>query len=316
MSDRGGKVESLHSVEGHFSNGGMKPQTAQMNIEEGVVRFAVQHAAKLKFQRGECESPAAPHYRSWLRRESNALAVSAGMTVPYPDEPELPDDNHERFLSDYNYEQEKRKEMYDYPAGITRCPCDSCAERRKTCPCASCQSFRRESVSVDDQPLAQWLEANRDAASKLLFAASVELRRIPSNIANEKERSRQLEQLAGFICGEHYGQFLVGYRKCDIDVCQLIGYTPPASRPEVANRIQSTALTAPARGLGAGFSPETFPPTAPIGAQTIPAQIVAAQTVAAQTVTVQNRAPPPPLAVPIVSQSPNRGGFSGARGLI
>jgi len=55
MSDRGGKVESLHSVEGHFSNGGMKPQTAQMNIEEGVVRFAVQHAAKLKFQRGECE---------------------------------------------------------------------------------------------------------------------------------------------------------------------------------------------------------------------------------------------------------------------
>jgi hypothetical protein len=211
MSDRGGKVEALHTVEANFANINMNPQTAQMLIEEGIVRFAARHVATLKYQRGERKSPIADHFRPWMRREANILARACDMRVPYPDEPELSDDNSERFLSDYYYEQEHRKLTYAYSEGMTRCPCTSCAERRETCPCVSCQSFRLEPASVDDVPLATWLDTNRVVASEKLLAASVELRRPRLADDDDIRRSRRLEQLSRFISGGHYAQFLEYY---------------------------------------------------------------------------------------------------------
>jgi hypothetical protein len=180
------RTTALHTVEADFANINMNPQTAQMLIAEGVVRFAARHVAILQYQRGERKSPIAGHFRPWMRLEANTSRAPA-TCVPYPDEPDLPD-NFERFFSDYFYEQEHRKLTYTYTEGMTRCPCASCAERRMTCSCLSCQSFRLEPASVSDVLLVTWLEANRAAASDKLFAASVELQRPHSADDNDMRR--------------------------------------------------------------------------------------------------------------------------------
>jgi hypothetical protein len=249
-------VESLHSVEGDFANGNMKPLTAQMLVEEGIVRFTHRHDQRLKYQRGEITSDVPKHFRPWMRRHANMLAEYAGMEAPYPDEPILEPDNGERQLYDYYLEQQERERLYTYSEGMTHCPCESCSARRLDCPCDSCSTFRRSPGCFAREPIAAWLEENRVEAYENLMAAAAAQARL-SNSHDDARRSRQLEVLATMTRGGLFGSVLEhGPKITGVDFAQLAGYAPPESEANAETAIvESTTLTilTAARGLMTGL---------------------------------------------------------------
>jgi hypothetical protein len=170
-------------------------------MEEGLVAFSKNKDAALKFQRDEVPTPDPGHRRFWLKLEANQHAVAAGFAKPHPHEPDLGEDNLERFFYDYYLAQREREKTCTYIDGMARCPCVSCARRRETCSCKSCTSSRR-SPGSSTGALGAWLESEDNravAAERLGAAAAEERRRNPRDSKNHL--ARQLEQLKRFVLG-------------------------------------------------------------------------------------------------------------------
>jgi len=249
---RGGKVEAVHSVLGDFANGHMRPLTAQALIEEGIVRFTMNRDAELRYQRDERASPDVAHYRPWLRREANMLAAAAGMPLPYPDEPDVKDDNGERFLYDYYVEQRERKKKYEYVNGMTHCPCGLCSARRQDCPCESCGACRRAPGAFANMPLGRFLDENSVEAYDKLHAASGASYAASMRSGDHAERrGRQLEQLALLVRGGLVEQVLDLAPRAGIDIGAIVDFVPaPAAAAEDEMR---TELTVRPPGDGGDF---------------------------------------------------------------
>lgn len=283
---RGGKVEIFHSVQGDFANGNMKPNTGQMLIEEGAVMFTMDRDAELKYQMGIARSPDVFHYRPWDMHLANKLAAMTQMPIPYPTLEPLQEDNGERFLYDYfleqvcsrrvlyffscrcvvrsgsasprsvfvrDYcEQEQREKDCEYFEGMTCCPCSFCTKRRENCDCDACTSSRQAPGAFAGQPLADFLQNNKeDAATKLQEAAREISRILPEgSTSRDARRARQLEQLATMVRGDAITLVLEHAPSAGIDVGSIVGYIPPASASE---DIEPVALTAASRSTSSFY---------------------------------------------------------------
>jgi hypothetical protein len=268
----------------------MRPPTAQMLIEEGLVRFTEERAAELKYQRDERLSPRAAHFRPWLRRESNQLARAAEMPLPYPDEPDLREDNGERFLYDYYVEQKERERTLTYVPGMTRCPCASCVARRETCECDSCSSFRQLQLgSTGSSGLAAFIKENHEESYIRLSAASAEARRQDSG----SRLGQQLGHLATLVRAQNLPILLDQLpRAADkgINVGDIVGYTAPAAPRETSSVVlPPTSLT---NGLRLGCQ------TAISLLRVAPIIITPARLGPAFASSVEEVAAPPPTSLP------------------
>ena len=146
-SSRGEKVEIGHAQLKHFANLGMRPKLFQALTMEGIVRDnADRREAAKRFvdDDGDTSSmkitTAPRHHRPWLRRERNVLADEAGFQIPYPDDGfKPPEDNGERFLMEYAYQQAKRRRSNGGEAYTSEqireaegCPCQECLDKHRS----------------------------------------------------------------------------------------------------------------------------------------------------------------------------------------
>ena len=148
-SSRGAKVEIYHGQSKHYGNLGTNWRTFQAQQMEGAARFNADRGEENKQSvgvDGDASTRAetrVPHYRPWLQRERNRLAVAAGFEPPYPEVPfERPADNGERFYVEYAFEQEERRKAW--AAGRLGEAVYSAADiiAAGGCPCAKCKGAR------------------------------------------------------------------------------------------------------------------------------------------------------------------------------
>ena len=226
----------------------MRPLTAQMLLEEGGVRFTMDHDQELKYQMGLATTPKVFHYRLWLMIIANEMAEAAGMPKPYVYlEGILEEDTGERFLYDYFREQQEREQKFDYTGGMMYCPCDICERRRQTCACDSCTAWRQMKEGFAGQPLAKFLCENKDQAVARLDAAALEARRTlePDSTRQDDDRrdrrSKQLEAFARMVRGGTIDLVLTHAPKTDIDVAAIVGFEPEISTEETSGPVVLTA---------------------------------------------------------------------------
>ena len=141
-STRGAKVESFHNSSKHFANLGTKWKTFQALQLEGACRFNADRREDSKQIVGDGDVSAraetrVAHYRPWLRRERNRLALAAGFDLPFPEDGlERPEDTGELFYMEYAFEQARRKANLGdklTPDGIIEhggCSCEKCSSKR------------------------------------------------------------------------------------------------------------------------------------------------------------------------------------------
>eukprot|EP00854_Cymbomonas_tetramitiformis_P025627 gene25627-31335_t len=109
---RGGKVESLHTEEGHFANQGMHPMLAQALTIEGLVQFTMDKEREVWYDAHQVATPAVGHYKPWLQVEANHLAELVSLPKPYPEQVGIGEDNGEVFLYDYFLQQQEREQLH------------------------------------------------------------------------------------------------------------------------------------------------------------------------------------------------------------
>ena len=146
-SSRGEKVEIGHAQLKHFANLGMRPKLFQALTMEGIVRDnADRREAAKRFVDDDGDTSSMKittpprHHRPWLRRERNELADEAGFQIPYPDDGfKPPEDNGERFLMEYAYQQAKRRRSNGGEAYTSEqireaegCPCQVCLDKHRS----------------------------------------------------------------------------------------------------------------------------------------------------------------------------------------
>ena len=134
------KVESFHGTLAHFANLNMNPLLADILNLQGTARYNVQQRHKLLISQDDpppVEANCVPQYfytlplfynhtHLWF---INDLAEQAGFKdwIPFQNVESLPEDNGERFFSEYLDVLEKNKQYPAHPQN-DRCQCPVCAE--------------------------------------------------------------------------------------------------------------------------------------------------------------------------------------------
>ncbi|KAK3242206.1 hypothetical protein CYMTET_48078 [Cymbomonas tetramitiformis] len=205
---RGGKVESLHTEEGHFANQGMHPMLAQALTIEGLVQFTMDKEREVWYDAHQVATPAVGHYKPWLQVEANHLAELVSLPKPYPEQVGIGEDNGEVFLYDYFLQQQEREQLHreEYAANPTYCPCARCATRRKTCPCDMCAKWREHEASTRvDGVLHSYMLNHPDEAARQLVDRAVVLEEGDCMEISEEEATR-LADSAEEVVRRHYAR--------------------------------------------------------------------------------------------------------------
>ena len=148
------KIEAYHDHLGHFANSGMSEDLADALNLAGTARYnvAIRHKLWLEtlppHERGKTtlDFEKIPSY--WNHTQLNTLNDMANKvgweTKPFPFAKPLPEDNGERFFSQYLHQQKMRIERYPPHRENSRCQCTQCARQprlsreNRTPPPADC----------------------------------------------------------------------------------------------------------------------------------------------------------------------------------
>ena len=147
------KLENFHNPLAHFANTGMRAGIADVLNLLGTARHNVKQRHLLRLSETDpSQRPAMPQH--WAEKVSywdeteldaiNKIALSVGcQDVPFPDTRRLPEDNGERFFSEYLIEQKERDKVPRHPLNDL-CPCGECATNLEKCPLLSDVCFCTE----------------------------------------------------------------------------------------------------------------------------------------------------------------------------